>query len=161
MFRGAFPVHNLRPILIFPRNSLNFTQQPVNDLDVNFRGQWSFSGSSHTSTTAGDNASFQFTGQLVNHGPFFADIYQGTSFQLIGSTSPQAGNYSVQLDNGGKTLFSAKSSFSQPDSLLFFASGLDAEVNHTLEIVNVEGATLVIPTNAASAWALAATFVKS
>ncbi|KAJ6594210.1 hypothetical protein B0H19DRAFT_1246903 [Mycena capillaripes] len=123
-------------------SSSNFTQQTLNESSVALHGQWSFSDSSHQSTTIGDSASFQFT---------------GTSFQLMGSTSPQAGDYSVQLDDGVTTVFSAKSSFSQPDSLLFFASGLDAEVNHTLKLVNIEGATVVIPVGAASVWALAET----
>ncbi|KAJ6500189.1 hypothetical protein C8R47DRAFT_1317469 [Mycena vitilis] len=121
-------------------SSSNFTEQTLNDTAVAFQGQWSFSDSSHQSTTAGDSASLHFT---------------GTSFLLRGSISPQAGNYSVTLDNV-TTSFSAKSSFSQPDSLLFFASGLDAELDHKLKITNTQqGATLVLPLGGASVWALA------
>ncbi|KAF7376434.1 hypothetical protein MSAN_00059000 [Mycena sanguinolenta] len=124
-------------------SNLTFTQQVLNDTFA-FVGKWSFlndSDSSHQSTTAGDSASVQFT---------------GTAFQLLGSTSPQAGNYSVTLDNV-TTSFSARSSFSQADSLLFFASGLDAETTHHLNITNTGGATLVLPANGAIVWALSGT----
>ncbi|KAJ6498981.1 hypothetical protein C8R45DRAFT_1210836 [Mycena sanguinolenta] len=124
-------------------SNLTFTQQVLNDTFA-FVGKWSFlndSDSSHQSTTAGDSASIQFT---------------GTAFQLLGSTSPQAGNYSVTLDNV-TTSFSARSSFSQADSLLFFASGLDAETTHHLNITNTGGATLVLPTGGAIVWALSDT----
>ncbi|KAJ6587224.1 hypothetical protein DFH09DRAFT_1028471 [Mycena vulgaris] len=123
-------------------SSLNFTEQVLNDTDFAFRGKWSFqndSDSSHKSTTVGDSALLQFT---------------GASFLLRGSTSPEAGRYSVTLDNV-TTFFSGKSSFSQPDSLLFFASGLNAETVHNLEINNTQGATLVLPIGGASVFALA------
>ncbi|KAJ7091115.1 hypothetical protein C8R44DRAFT_719753 [Mycena epipterygia] len=129
-------------------SSLTFTEQVLNDTAFAFRGQWSFlndSNLSHQSTTAGDSASVQFT---------------GTSFLLRGSTSPQAGRYSVTLDNV-TTFFSGQSSFSQPDSLLFFASGLDAEIIHNLEINNTQGATLVLPVRGASVFALAQNPVNS
>ncbi|KAJ7134976.1 hypothetical protein C8R43DRAFT_1021708 [Mycena crocata] len=123
-------------------SSLGFTEQVLNDTAFAFRGQWSFkndSTSSHQSTSAGDRALLQFT---------------GTSFLLRGSTSPEAGRYSVTLDNV-TTVFSGQSSFSQADSLLFFASGLDAETIHNLEIINTQGATLVLPVGGASVFALA------
>lgn len=67
-------------------------------------------------------------------------------------------SYSVTLDNV-TTSFSARSSFSQANSLLFFASGLDAQATHKLEIINTEGATLVLPVGGTSVWALSETFV--
>ncbi|KAJ7268659.1 hypothetical protein B0H12DRAFT_1320500 [Mycena haematopus] len=124
-------------------STLTFTEQVLNDTFA-FIGKWSFlndSDSSHQSTTAGDSASIQFT---------------GTALQLLGSTSPQAGNYTVTLDNV-TTSFSARSSFSQANSLLFFASGLDAETTHHLNITNTDGATLVLPVGGASVWTLADT----
>ncbi|KAJ7495903.1 hypothetical protein B0H11DRAFT_2190182 [Mycena galericulata] len=124
-------------------STLNFTEQLLNDTAIAFRGQWTFlndSDLSHKSTTAGDSASLQF---------------KGTSFLLRGSTSPQAGRYSVTLDNV-TTSFNGESSFTETNSLLFFASGLDAETDHNLEIVNTQGATLVLPVNGASVYALAA-----
>ncbi|KAF8210665.1 hypothetical protein K438DRAFT_1810111 [Mycena galopus ATCC 62051] len=118
-------------------STLNFTQQVFNDT-FNFIGEWSFADSSHQSTNAGDSAAMQFT---------------GTAFQLMGSTSPQAGNYTVTLDNV-TTSFSARSSFSEANSLLFFASGLDAQTTHHFNITNTQGATLVLPVGGASIWAL-------
>ncbi|KAJ7282964.1 hypothetical protein C8J57DRAFT_55731 [Mycena rebaudengoi] len=125
-------------------STLNFTEQVVNETAFNFRGRWSFQNDSnpaHRSTTAGDSAAIQFT---------------GTSFLLRGSTSPDAGRYSVTLDNI-TTSFSGRSSFTQSDSLLFFASGLDAEVPHNLEIVNTQGAALVLPVGGASVFSLVQT----
>ncbi|KAJ7077322.1 hypothetical protein B0H15DRAFT_862218 [Mycena belliarum] len=118
----------------------NFAERVVDDKDFAFSGQWSFqndSGAFHKSTTLGDSASLQFT---------------GTSFLLKGFTSPDAGSYSVILDNITSS-FSGKSSFFETDSLLFYASGLDAETVHDLEIVN-QGAALVLPVGSASAFVL-------
>ncbi|KAF7328151.1 hypothetical protein MVEN_02572600 [Mycena venus] len=119
----------------------NFTEQVLPDTFA-FVGRWSFvndSESSHQSTTKGDSASIQF---------------MGTAIQFRGTTSPQAGSYSVFLDNVS-TSFSARSSFLESDSLLFFASGLDAEATHTLQIVNNANQTeLVFPVDGVSVWAL-------
>ncbi|KAK7005805.1 hypothetical protein R3P38DRAFT_3404531 [Favolaschia claudopus] len=121
--------------------NLTFSEQVLNDT-FSFVGKWSFvndSETSHQSTTAGDSASIHFN---------------GTAVQLFGSISPEAGNYSVTLDNI-TTSFSAKSAFSQPNSLLFYASGLDAQVTHTLEIVNTEdGGELILPVGGTSVWTL-------
>ncbi|KAJ7693304.1 hypothetical protein B0H17DRAFT_1199824 [Mycena rosella] len=127
------------PILPSNVSNFNFTQQILNDTDLSFHGQWSFADASHKSTTAGDSAVLQFT---------------GASLLLRGSTSPDAGRYSVTLDNV-TTSFSGESSFTQADSLLFFASGLDAETVHNLEIFNTQGATLVLPVGGVSVFALA------
>ncbi|KAF8172424.1 hypothetical protein K438DRAFT_1728946 [Mycena galopus ATCC 62051] len=116
----------------------NFTQQILNDT-MDFIGAWTFVNASHQSTTAGDMASTQFV---------------GTAIQLRGTTSPQAGSYSVTLDNV-TTSFSARSSFLERDSLLFFASGLDAETTHALEIANTANQTaLVLPVGSISVWTL-------
>ncbi|KAJ7647011.1 hypothetical protein FB45DRAFT_186291 [Roridomyces roridus] len=121
-------------------SALDFTQQVVNDTAFAFRGQWNFlndSDLSHESTNVGDSATLQF---------------RGTSFLLLGLTSPTTGSYSVTLDNV-TTVFSGKSSFSNDHSLLFFASGLDAETVHDFEIVNTDGGTLKIPVANATVFA--------
>ncbi|KAJ7497609.1 hypothetical protein FB451DRAFT_1359820 [Mycena latifolia] len=121
--------------------NFNFTEHVVNDTDFSLSGKWSFqngSDASHKSTTVNDSALLRFT---------------GTSFSLKGSTSPDAGRYSITLDNV-TTVFSAESSFSETDSLLFYASGLDAETVHDLEIVNTQGAALVLPVGGASVFSL-------
>ncbi|KAJ7594543.1 hypothetical protein C8J56DRAFT_927001 [Mycena floridula] len=109
-----------------------FTLQPLNDSVINFRGQWSFQNDVtpfRSSTTAGATASTMFL---------------GTAFEIFGTTSPEAGNYTVNLD-GITTQFSARSSFKQDDALLFRASGLDPVVAHRIEISNLDGSTLVLP----------------
>jgi hypothetical protein len=45
------------------------------------------------------------------------------------------------LDNVSTTL-SAKSSFTSQQSLLFFTTGLDPNVNHTLQVINEDGSDL-------------------
>ncbi|RDB16846.1 hypothetical protein Hypma_002461 [Hypsizygus marmoreus] len=114
-----------------PVNS-SFTQQSLNNSAVSFVGQWSFQNESansfHLSITQGDVARTTFT---------------GASFLLNGKTSPKAGAYSVVLDNT-KTSWSGKSSFTKRDSLLFFASGLDPEKTHNVEIINEDGSELAV-----------------
>lgn len=119
-----------------PANSSqnSFTPQTLNDSNVNFRGQWSFenqdSSGFHKSTTKGDQA----------HSSFL-----GTVFLIQGTTSPDGGNYSVQLDDGVRQNFSAKSSFTKNDSLLFYASGLDPTQVHQWDITNEDGSALILP----------------
>jgi hypothetical protein len=50
-------------------------------------------------------------------------------------------------------MFSARSSFTKDDTLLFFASGLDPSQNHTLEIINEseDGSLLMFPAGAFNA----------
>ena len=60
---------------------------------------------------------------------------------MLGQTSPTSGNYSVQLDNT-TTQYNAHSSFTQSDSLLFFATDLDPTVLHTVTINNTDGSDL-------------------
>ncbi|KAF7321814.1 hypothetical protein MKEN_00703300 [Mycena kentingensis (nom. inval.)] len=124
-----------------PNLSANFTETPINESAWSYSGRWSFlneSDSSQISTSRGDTASLQF---------------QGTAFVLRGGTSPDGGNYTVTLDNI-TTTYSSRSSFTLSDALLFYASGLDANVVHHLEVNNSDGSTLVLPLNGARVFAL-------
>ncbi|KAI0745858.1 hypothetical protein C8Q76DRAFT_607014 [Earliella scabrosa] len=103
---------------------------PVPDDEVAFRGQWSFesgllpgtSATFHTSTNVGDRATVNFNGSAVG---------------LTGLTTPASGAYTVSLDAEGPLTFSARASFtSNEPTLLFFRTGLDPAVMHTLEVVN-------------------------
>jgi hypothetical protein len=62
----------------------------------------------------------------------------GISFLLNGTTSPTSGNYTVILDDVASS-FSAKSSFTTEDTLLFYASDLDPNVTHTVQVINAGG----------------------
>ena len=53
-------------------------------------------------------------------------------------TSPDAGNYSVTLD-GITTTLSAQSSFTVPNTTLFFATGLNDSAEHLVEVKNDGG----------------------
>ncbi|KJA27599.1 hypothetical protein HYPSUDRAFT_51655 [Hypholoma sublateritium FD-334 SS-4] len=112
-------------------NNMTFQNQTIDDQDINFRGRWSIASPNagvefHTTTTVGDVAMTTFN---------------GTTFLVLGQTSPNSGNYSVQLDNT-TTQFNARSSFTQSDSLLFFATDLDPTVLHTVTINNTDGSDL-------------------
>lgn len=109
-----------------------FTLRTLNDDDIAYLGQWSFQNSSgfsfHQSSTVGDRALATFN---------------GTTFLLKGTTSPTSGNYTVTLDNISTSL-SGQSSFTAHDTLLFFASDLDPNLNHSVEIRNDGGGNLAL-----------------
>lgn len=65
--------------------------------------------------------------------------YAGTAVTLSGLTTPSSGSYNITLDNEPTIKLSARSS-SNASTLLFFRTGLDPEVPHQLNIINV-GAT--------------------
>ncbi|KAI0709554.1 hypothetical protein C8T65DRAFT_708394 [Cerioporus squamosus] len=103
---------------------------PVPDSEVAFRGQWDFeptllpgsSASFHTSTNVGDKATLQFNGSAVG---------------LTGLTTPACGAFNVSLDQERPVTVSARASFtSSSPTLLFFRSGLDPSVMHSIEVVN-------------------------
>jgi hypothetical protein len=64
--------------------------------------------------------------------------HSGILFLLNGTTSPTSGDYTVVLDNVA-TSFSAKSSFTTLDALLFYAGDLDPNVTHTVQVINDGG----------------------
>ncbi|KAJ4493763.1 hypothetical protein C8J55DRAFT_485130 [Lentinula edodes] len=114
-----------------------FTPQSLNDSGISFSGEWNFQNSSgnglspvYISNNPGDSAFVKFN---------------GTALQIYGTVSPQGGNYTVKLDNV-TTQFSANASFTQNDTLLFFASALNTNVAHDVQILN-NGGTLILPFN--------------
>jgi hypothetical protein len=67
----------------------------------------------------------------------------GVSVQIFGTTSPASGNYySVLLDNTQSPIFSAASSFTGNNTLLYVASGLAPNVTHQVTVRNEGGGTL-------------------
>ncbi|KAL0581903.1 hypothetical protein V5O48_000133 [Marasmius crinis-equi] len=120
-------------------NSSNFTSQPLNDDAISFTGRWNFNQSNpvHQSNTVNDTARASF---------------KGTSLQIWGTVSPAGGNYSVNLDNI-TTRFTARASFTQDNTLLFFSGGLDPNNVHTYELRNDGGGTLIIPVNSSMVFA--------
>ncbi|EDR11612.1 uncharacterized protein LACBIDRAFT_324293 [Laccaria bicolor S238N-H82] len=108
----------------------NFTLRTLNDNDIAYLGQWSFQNTSgvsfHQSSTVGDRALVTFNG-----------------------------NYTVTLDNISTSL-SGKSSFAAHDTLLFFASDLDPNSNHSVEIRNDGGGNLALLVGGFNAYATGA-----
>ncbi|KAJ2919920.1 hypothetical protein MD484_g445, partial [Candolleomyces efflorescens] len=118
-------------ILSIPPNATNTSSaRPVflDDQMVGFHGRWNFGAEDdvtfHQSNSVGDRATATFR-----------------AFVLYGTTSPEAGNYSVTVNN--QTVFySAKSSFLEHDTLLHYSTGLDPNTNHTVTVKNEGGGTL-------------------
>ncbi|KAL1945769.1 hypothetical protein VTO73DRAFT_1771 [Trametes versicolor] len=103
---------------------------PVPDDQIAYRGQWSFASgllpdstaSFHTSNNVGDRATLVFNGSAVG---------------LTGLTTPASGAYNVSLDSEDPVTLSSRASFTaSAPTLLFFRTGLDPTVMHTLEVVN-------------------------
>ncbi|OJT15425.1 hypothetical protein TRAPUB_8013 [Trametes pubescens] len=103
---------------------------PVPDDQIAYRGQWSFTpgllpdstASFHTSNNVGDRATLMFNGSAVG---------------LTGLTTPASGAYTVSLDSEDPVTLSSRASFTaSAPTLLFFRTGLDPTVMHTLEVVN-------------------------
>ena len=69
----------------------------------------------------------------------------GTALLLQGYLTPDSGYYSVTLDGETSTL-TARSSFFQPDVLLYYAMGLNATAEHVVTISNDEGKLLALKT---------------
>ncbi|KAK2461332.1 hypothetical protein APHAL10511_006859 [Amanita phalloides] len=124
-----------------------YVQVPVNDTSVAWYGRWSFQndpqlGLIHRSTTAGDKA--------IAH-------FQGTAVTLLGSTMATSGLYTISLGpsiNGSltnldvtRTKFSAQTSFTNPNALLYYASSLDPTTPYFLTVTNEDGADLIIKSN--------------
>ncbi|KAF5351626.1 hypothetical protein D9756_007762 [Leucocoprinus leucothites] len=105
-----------------------FTEHTVGDDNINFFGQWSFLSTSqppiHQSQIQSDTARVTFS---------------GISVRIFGTASPDSGNYSVLLDDRQSPIFSARSSFTNTNTLLFFASGLAANTTHQITIRNEGG----------------------
>ncbi|KAI0823615.1 hypothetical protein BC628DRAFT_1324565 [Trametes gibbosa] len=114
-----------------PTISTTASTVPVPDDAIAYRGQWNFTpgllpGSTtsfHTSNNVGDRATLVFNA--------------GSAVGLTGLTTPASGAYNVSFDNEGPLTFSSRASFTaSAPTLLFFRTGLDPSVMHTLEIVN-------------------------
>ncbi|KAF8991034.1 hypothetical protein BDQ17DRAFT_1287786 [Cyathus striatus] len=114
------------------QNNTQPTNQTLPDILIDFHGNWTngTDSSSRASQKQGDTAHIQFLGQ---------------AFFLSGTTSPSAGNYSVALDNSSEPIiYSAKSSFTVPNALLFYATGLQENVTHDVLVRNEGGGTLEV-----------------
>ncbi|KAI5890681.1 uncharacterized protein SCHCODRAFT_02632581 [Schizophyllum commune H4-8] len=108
----------------------------VADGDISFSGGWA-------DTDATDNA--PATHQSTGAGDAAQAEFNGTAVFIRGQTSPKASRYNVTLDGNMTTQLSARSSFTNHDALLFYATGLDPNVTHTIDIVNdQDGAVLAL-----------------
>jgi hypothetical protein len=77
----------------------------------------------------------------------------GTACIIRGVVSPNGAKFAVSLDNSTVSGLSSKASFTRNDSVLFYASGLDPETTHSLEIRNEDGGELTLPLGSFSSFA--------
>lgn len=140
--------------------SSSFIEHSLDNSTLSFIGQWSltneFGTTLYLSSTTGDTVQTTFTGLfdvLAFSESTLISLHKGTSLLLTGTTSSKSGRYSVTLDNATTSL-SGQSSFTQQDTLLFFASGLDPEALHEIQVINEDGSELVLITNGFNAFAV-------
>uniref|UniRef100_A0A0W0F8G9 Transmembrane protein n=1 Tax=Moniliophthora roreri TaxID=221103 RepID=A0A0W0F8G9_MONRR len=115
---------------------LNYTLDPSNQNSMTLTGGWSSDSQLHQSNTAGDKAQASFI---------------GVSLQIRGTVSPTGGDYSVKLDNSTYH-YTARSSFTDENTLLFHAGNLSADTLHSLEITNDGGGSLILAVNGTTAF---------
>ncbi|KAF4598047.1 hypothetical protein EYR38_006441 [Pleurotus pulmonarius] len=129
----AFDKFIVTSIPVNDSSSLPIISNPLQEHVINFNGAWSFqnissTGASHSSRKKGDRVATRFI---------------GTAFSLRGTTSPSAGRFTVHVD-GETTTLSGQSSFTNPDALLYFISGMNASMTHDILIINDEDRDLTV-----------------
>ncbi|KAI0001361.1 hypothetical protein BJV74DRAFT_882588 [Russula compacta] len=116
--------------------NVTFSNTVFEDTSLPFIGQWSFLSDSslssldstyHTTTKAGDSLNFNFS---------------GTAVTVFGFRDATSGAFSVRLDNATFALNGASSS--RDATTLFFSTGLNESVPHTLTITNENDNLLAI-----------------
>lgn len=139
-------------------HSITFSDHLLPDNNIAFQGQWTLMTSTQPPTrlsgVQGELAEATFSGTSCQYNrPFLPQVvtmcrqsnslsHLGISVRIFGTTSPTSGNYSVTLDGTQTPILSAKSSFVNPSVLLFFASGLEANTSHHIQLRNEGGGSL-------------------
>ncbi|GLB36973.1 hypothetical protein LshimejAT787_0400240 [Lyophyllum shimeji] len=121
-----------------------FNRQSLDDRNISFSGQWTIQNNGQDPDEPYHHS--------MNKGDVARATFSGASFLLSGRTSPKAGTYSVTLDNVTSTL-SGRSSFTSPDTLLFFTTGLDPSSLHDVAVTNEDGAELSLKVGGFEAFA--------
>ncbi|KIJ39859.1 hypothetical protein M422DRAFT_32465 [Sphaerobolus stellatus SS14] len=104
-----------------------------------------FDNSLRVSNTNGSEATFSFLGDAVS---------------VYGTTGPDHGIFSVQMDNQSPMLLNASASESHTQTLLFFIGGL-RHGQHTIKITNKENATFGLDVIGVSSWSSPVQFPSS
>ncbi|KIJ68089.1 hypothetical protein HYDPIDRAFT_25534 [Hydnomerulius pinastri MD-312] len=106
-------------------NNTTATTQTINDSDdIAFMGQWSYIADS-------TGSSMHVSGSA------------GSAITIYGLISSNSGNYTVTLDNVTTSL-SAQSSYSDSDTLLFYATNLSQDMIHQVIVTNQENRTFAL-----------------
>jgi hypothetical protein len=137
---------------------VTFSNTVIEDTTLPFTGQWSFQNDSslslldstyHTTTNAGDSVNYNFSGAFISV-PVSSPLTEhphccaspGTAITIFGFRDATAGRFSVKLDNDTVVLNGASST--KEATTLFFRTGLNNSVEHTLTITNVDERLLAI-----------------
>ncbi|CAK5281396.1 unnamed protein product [Mycena citricolor] len=112
--------------------------------DFAFHGQWSFANGSHESSPRETVFRLASRERLGAHRLDIASC--GTLMNVC--------RYSVTLDGNLTTSYSAQSSLTDGNSILYYASGLDATVAHNVQVVNTQGSALVLQAHGAQVFGI-------
>ncbi|KAF9051373.1 hypothetical protein BJ165DRAFT_1448349 [Panaeolus papilionaceus] len=116
-------------------SNVSFKPEAIDDSEIQFLGSWlretsPVNNSFHVSRTIGDRV---------------ITTFRGTSLFIQGKTSPGAADYQVTLDNSTVTTsLSGRSSFTIFNTTLYFATGLDPSLMHSVEVRNADGGELAL-----------------
>jgi hypothetical protein len=102
------------------------------DVSVNYGIDWIHQTDTASGTALGDYHETTKLGASIN-----VTLHQAVAVTVYGIRSLQAGIYNVSIDDAPATTYIAKSSF-ETRSILYFASDLDATVDHHLVLTNNE-----------------------
>ncbi|KAI0305489.1 hypothetical protein B0F90DRAFT_1698461 [Multifurca ochricompacta] len=116
--------------------NVTFSTTLVDDTSLPFTGHWSFLNDSSLSSL---DSTYHTTSQP---GDFVAFNFSGSAVTVFGFRDATSGKFSVRLDNDSVTLNGASSS--KDATTLFFRSGLNDTLPHTLTITNEDNGLLAI-----------------
>ncbi|PPR01256.1 hypothetical protein CVT24_006020 [Panaeolus cyanescens] len=117
-----------------PSSNVSFQPQRVDETEMSFLGNW-------LRQTPFPGNTFHISNEI---GARVITTFKGSSLLIQGKTSPTAADYQVTLDNSTSTSLSGRSSFTSFNTTLYFATGLDPSVTHSIEIRNADGGELAL-----------------
>jgi hypothetical protein len=102
------------------------------DISVNYGTDWTHQTETAGGTALGDYHEATKLGASIN-----VTLHQAVAVTVYGIRNLQAGKYNVSIDDTPASSYIGKSSF-ETRSILYFATDLDATVDHHLVLTNNE-----------------------
>ncbi|KAH7089349.1 hypothetical protein BKA62DRAFT_835398 [Auriculariales sp. MPI-PUGE-AT-0066] len=105
-----------------------------------FSGTWNFGHAEPPMPDLSAKADFTYTRSQNDRAML---QFQGSAVYLYGGTAYDRAVYEVQVD-GKPTTLNGTSELLVHDCVIYFRSGLDPKVNHTLQLTNTDGRSLIL-----------------